>query len=119
MGIWVNNFILIITFKKDHFFNKSNRISGQEKEIGGKFSYESLPDGKRMYKLVKDSKAGVDLFIGTLVKNGSPCVIRRYDTNDGDAKNYMRDLEALQTKKKNLHENFIRFFGKVEVGEHT
>ena len=93
------------------------------KDIGGKFSYElqsaDAADGIRKYKLVKDSKAGVDLFIGTLVENESPCVIRRYDTKDRDAQNFMRDLEALQTKKKNLHENFIRYFGKVEVEPHT
>jgi len=91
-------------------------------DIQGKFSYESsTAEGNRktcLFKLSKDSNVDL-LFIGTLVKNGSPCVIRRYDTNDGDAKNYMRDLEALQTKKKNLHENFIRYFGKVAFREHT
>lgn len=35
------------------------------------------------------------------------------------AKNNMRDLEALQTEKKNLHENFIRYFGKVEAEDYT
>ena len=106
--------------KTDDYVNNASGVRGPEKGIGDKFSHEqkSADYGIRKYKLVKDSKAGVDLFIGTLKENGSHCVIRRYDTNDSDAKNFMRDLEALQTKKKNLHENFIRYFGKVEIDGH-
>ena len=51
------------------------------------------------------------------MENGKPCVIRRYDTNVTE--NFMENLEALKTKDKNLHENFIQYFGKVEVGMDT
>ena len=90
------------------------------KDIGDKFSFKLQSAGKEepKYKLKKDWKAGVDPFIDTLVGNESPCVVRCYVTDDNDAKNFMRDLEALQTPA-NLHENFIRYFGKVEVGPDT
>jgi len=108
------DFYCLISYKDDYV--NPNRAKNQVKNIGDKFSYESLTDGKYKFKLTsQDSKD--DIFIGTLAENGNQCVIRSYDTSA--AKNYMRDLEALQTKKKNLHENFIRYFGKVEVGTQT
>ena len=97
----------------------ASREKTKEYPIGEKESqltYEQSADGKRKYRLVKDSKG--DLFIGTYA-GSYPCVIRRYDTKDSDVIKYIRDVEALQTKKKNLHENFIRYFGQVQVGHHT
>ena len=76
-------------------------------------TYESSDSCEPMHKL-KDDK---DLFIGKF--DGSPCVIRRYKTSkDSDVTKFLRDIKALKTKK-NLHENFIRYFDQVKDGDYT
>ena len=87
-------------------------IDGKEES---QLTYEQSPDGKRKYRLIKDSSG--DLFIGTYAGT-NPRVFRRYDNKDSDVKNYMRDLAALEAKE-NHHENFIRYFGQFQVGTHT
>ena len=104
-----------------------NREKGQIQSIDAesKLTYEQSADGNKPKYIIKGSDK--ELFIGTYAGSSSldsslrpsnPCVIRRYDSNDSDVKNYMIDLAALQTKE-NHHENFIRFFDQVQVGTYT
>ena len=67
-------------------------IDGKEES---QLTYEQSADGKRKYRLIKDSSG--DLFIGTYAGT-NPRVFRRYDNKDSDVKNYMRDLAALEAK---------------------
>ena len=111
---------------QDDYFNP-NREKGKNQWIDAesKLTYEQSADGNKPKYIIKGSDK--ELFIGTYAGSSSlptsarpsnPCVIRRYDSKDGDVIKYMRDLKALQTKE-NLHENFIRFFGQVQVGTYT
>ena len=74
--------------------------------IEGKFFYDESSDGKPVFKLKKDGS----LFIGTY--EGTPCAIRCYENAaDKIIKECERDLQALQSKGRNIHENFIRYLG--------